>query len=335
MNIPNDTGHPYRLNKFVEYQHEVPSIHYRTLVRYSQDCCNSCSDTVMLAWLVSCTYSEITAAVLFDDLFRHILDEWPRDSDVEAYWARYKDSLIFGNGRHYVKNMDQFPDLIRYFGRLTRNGPLTWLINLCDGTPEENYKRIAKQIGQIKHVGRFATDLFMEAIVHACNQDLLPEYVQIREPSDAIDWKRGGNLTSGVFNIFYQDRDADIFDKEKTLSDIDIPWLNNKLDVIAHKIHKTYPDQDYNIQSFVGKICSFRNLFKGRRYAGYHHDRQLEHLKKYACYRPDHRKLWDYFYFIRQDMFDPKWLGEIGGWAGIRKERTKLWLKEGKTGAES
>ena len=34
LEIPNDSGHPYRLDKFVEYQHNVPSIHYRTLGQY-------------------------------------------------------------------------------------------------------------------------------------------------------------------------------------------------------------------------------------------------------------------------------------------------------------
>lgn len=33
-NIPNDDGKRYRLKKFVEYQHEVPSIHYRVLGEY-------------------------------------------------------------------------------------------------------------------------------------------------------------------------------------------------------------------------------------------------------------------------------------------------------------
>ena len=32
--IPNDDGKYYRLEKFVEYQHEVPSIHYRFLGEY-------------------------------------------------------------------------------------------------------------------------------------------------------------------------------------------------------------------------------------------------------------------------------------------------------------
>ena len=85
---------------------------------------------------------------------------------------------------------------------------------------------------------------------------------------------------------------------------------------------------------FIGKICSFRNLFKNARYGGFHHDRQLQVIKEYEKVLPEYEYLWKECYDLRKTMFDKRFLGELNGWNGIRKERKKLWLTTGLTGAE-
>ena len=48
--IPGDTGGDWRMGKFVEYQHEVPSIHYRVMGNYIVDWVPDRDDAVMMCW---------------------------------------------------------------------------------------------------------------------------------------------------------------------------------------------------------------------------------------------------------------------------------------------
>ena len=69
-NIPGDKGWPWRMNKFVEYQHVVPAIHPMFLDGYmvnNQDNFTK-DDYVWLSWLISCTYNEVTTVFLFERL---------------------------------------------------------------------------------------------------------------------------------------------------------------------------------------------------------------------------------------------------------------------------
>ena len=84
----------------------------------------------------------------------------------------------------------------------------------------------------------------------------------------------------------------------------------------------------------MGKICSFRNLFKASRYGGFHHDRELGVLREYEKTLPQYEDLWDRVFRLRRAMFDERFLGELHNWNGIRKERKKLWLEKGLTGVE-
>ena len=137
-NIPGDTGGEWRLKKFVEYQHEVPSIHYRVLGEYILKQALSKSDAVMMCWYMSATYNEVTC-VLLQEVF-----DWKSRTkqDISQYcqefWDKWKPVLDFGSSRKYAKNMDWFPTLMESFLRMTRKKPYSWLKALCDGSPQEN-----------------------------------------------------------------------------------------------------------------------------------------------------------------------------------------------------
>ena len=172
--------------------------------------------------------------------------------------------------------------------------------------------------------------MFMESILYL--QDYL--HIELTEPSK-LDWQRCANLTSGVLNIVYKDEEANQYDKLKKLPpNVTEEQLTRYLTKIQRRIHETYPDQEDDINLFVGKICSFRNLFKASRYGGFHHDRELGVLRNYENILPDYQYLWDELFELRKSMFPDRFLGELHGWNGIRPERKKLWLRKGLTGVE-
>ncbi len=330
-NIPGDTGKDWRLNKFVEYQHEVPSIHYRVLGNYIVNNFGNeidPDDAVMMCWYMSCTYNEVTC-ILLQRLFAW-RDLTPKTVTgyCNKFWETYKSALDFGSSRKYAKNMDWFPTLMEQFLRVTKKHPYRWLLSFREDNPEKAYKSLYEALLKIPYTGRFATDLFMECILYLNSIFKVPFY----EPSE-LDWKRCSNLTSGLLNIFYKDEEANLYDKTKKLP-VEEELLTKYLNRVQKRIQKTYPDQPSDINLFVGKICSFRNLFKAARYGGFHHDRELGVLRRYEKALPEYQYLWDRVFDLRKTMFPERFLGELHDWDGIRPERKKLWLREGLTGAE-
>ena len=322
-NIPNDTGKDWRLKKFVEYQHEVPSIHYRVMGEYIKRHIVNKDDAVMMCWYMSCTYNEITCALLEEIFNWKALTPKTVSEYCKNFWEQHKENLDFGSSRKYAKNMDWFPKLIESFVRATKKHPYSWLKSF-----NSSYEKLYKSISKIPFTGRFSADLFMESVLYL-NDYFGTSFVA---PSK-LDWKNCSNLTSGLYNIFYMDEEANEFDKSGKLSTTEAD-LTQKLELVQKEIEKVYPEQENDINLFVGKICSFRNLFKSSRYGGFHHDRELGVLKEYERIMPEYQHIWDRIYAIRKDMFEPRFLGELNGWNGIRKERKKLFLTQGLTGVE-
>lgn len=327
-NIPGDSGGDWRLTKFVEYQHEVPSIHYRVLGEYVKRWVKDEDDAIMMCWFMSATYNEVTC-ILLQELFdwRSLTPGTVREYCIR-FWTETKPFLDFGSARKYAKNMDWFPPLMERFIRATRCKPYSLIKRLIQGDPVVDYKSVLNWVSSIPYVGRFAADLFMESIMY------LGEYLDIEliEPSK-LNWKKCSNLTSGLLNIFYYDEEANLYDKTGTLP-VSEELLTRQLETVQKAIEKTYPEQENDINLFVGKICSFRNLFKSARYGGFHHDRELGVLRQYEATLPDFQYLWDRVFRLRKQMFDERFLGELHDWDGIRPERKKLWLREGLTGVE-
>lgn len=326
--IPGDTGGDWRMGKFVEYQHEAPSIHYRVMGNYIVNWVPDRDDAVMMCWYMSTTYNEITC-MLLQELFdwRSLTPKTVRDY-CQRFWQETKPVLDFGSSRKYAKNMDWFPTLMEAFIRTTHRRPYDWLIGLIQGDPVEDYRRVFNAVSALPYTGRFAADLFMESVLY------LGEYlgVELTEPS-LLNWKKCSNLTSGLLNIFYYDEEANEYDKTGKLP-VSEKLLTKKLEIVQRKIENVYPEQDNDINLFIGKICSFRNLFKAARYGGFHHDRELGVLREYEHVLPDFQYIWDRAFDLRKQMFDKRFLGEFHDWDGIRPERKKLWLREGLTGVE-
>ena len=321
-NIPNDNHDDFRLKKFVEYQHAVPEIHFRFLGEYIKAHKLSFDDVILICWLLSVTYNEITVLFLMDFIKNKI-------TDYGQFWIEYKDRLNFGSAKKYNKNNDLFPILMQDFNKETNGKYWEWVEKFITKDSVQTYKNIHNGVEKINNVGRFSADLFLETIVY------LKDYLgmNVSEPFE-LDWKHCANLTSGIYNIFYEDEKANEYDKTGFIEAGAEKFLTEKLKVIQEKIGETYPEQDNEVVMFIGKICSFRNLFKNARYAGFHHDRELGVIRQYEQLFTEYQELWNECYQIRKDIFPNRFLGELHGWNGIRSERKKYWLKYGLTCAE-
>jgi hypothetical protein len=282
---------------------------------------------VMLAWYNSMSYCAITAIFLFNKL------KGIQEKDLDAFWETNKDKLIFASARRYVGSMNWFVPLMKLFHTSIYNQPYEWLkFHAGKGTAQQKYDHIYIHLMKWRYMGRFSVDLFTDAMVQMYEAGL----IDIPFKAEDFEWKNGSNITSGMFNLFYRDEEADLFDKNRTLTNGQIEWLETGLKVVMEAIQNKYPEtsDEKAFQGITQKLCSFRNLWKGARYGGFHHDRQLEQLRKYQKNYPAD-PLWNELFELRKKIYDHELLGEIGGWKGIRKERKKLWLEKGLTGVES
>ena len=329
MNIPNDTGYPYRLLKYVEYHMSVPPIEPATIIPFCERNHLTEDECVLLAWYNSLCYCAPTALFLLRMLPN------PLESSIEDFWSTHKENLLFVSARRYVKNMDWFIPLMKNFCASVSqySTPSNWLKNIVSNArdAETAYTAVYSYLVKWQYMGRFSVELFTDMLVHMWDKNLIS--IPFSSNRAVFEWEDGSNVTSGLLNMFYRDDEADLYDKTHKVTAEQKTFLNEKIAEVQQAIKYYYPDEDVGVSVITPKICSWRNLFKGKRYGGYHHDRQLEQLIHYEAAYPD-CGLWKEIYAIRQQHFPKALLGEWCGWSGVRKERKTLWLREGKTGVE-
>lgn len=328
MVIPNDVGGDWRIWKFVDYQHKVPPIYQSTLTQYAINNNLSDRDCVLLSWYMSVTYSEISAIWLFEVLPINELH------NAETWFEMNNSKMIFGSSKKYNRYKGRFAFLMKQFLEKYGTEPETTLYKIIGvGLEKDLYDRALKFNLEIKECGRFSAELFNECCLFLSEAGLMK--AKMSSPN-SIDWDKGANLTSCMFNLAHKDDLADEYDKLGKLTEemkTYIPKFNSELIRIRDMIWERYPERKVDIPLFTPKLCSFRNLFKSSRYGGFHHDRQLEQILKYKEWYPE-MKTWDGIYEIRKQCFDPVLLGEIHGWSGVRTERKRLWVDKGMTGIE-
>lgn len=330
MIIPKDTGGNYRIDKFVDYQHMVPPIYQGVLSEYSIRKKLSPDDVILLSWYMSVTYSEITAIWLFEKLKIEDL------KDTTKFFEEYNSKMIFGSSKKYNRYCNRFVNLNASFYEQYGCELSKKLYEIIGSNSEKiRYDNVLAYNLKIKDCGRFSAELFNECMLFLSESGLIE--AKMSSPN-SIDWNKGANLTSCMFNLIYKDELADEYDSLGKLTPEMkeyIPLFNEKLLIIKDKIWDKYPNRKVDIPLFTPKLCSFRNLFKRTRYGGFHHDRQLEHIKFYEKVLPKDNEIWGSLYTIRKDIFAHNLLGELNNWDGIRKERKRLWVDYGYTGVEA
>jgi hypothetical protein len=326
-NIPGDTGGDWRMRKLLDYKYYVPYVDMTTIVGYAKMEKLSKDDAIMLAWYHSVAYNEVTAIFLLETLdWREILPK-----DLRLFTEDNLERMEFTSSRIYVKNCGWFIPIMSNFMKTIKRQPYRTFVGIIgSGTPEENYRRLYKEVASWKYMGRFSTELFLLVLIELSRAGILD--FDLKEPG--FFWGDGSNVTSGMLNCLYLDELANDYDKTKKLDKNLIPHLDQGLVELQELSAELYPDMSYEIADLLPRVCAYRNLFKCLRYPGFHHDRQLATLIKYENNYPDLNYIWEDIYNLRRKIYIPEMLGEIGGWDKVRPERKKLFISKGVLGIE-
>lgn len=329
MEIPNDTGHPWRLDKFIEYQYKAKLADLPFLREYAIRQQLSLDECVMLCWYHLAAYGEITSVLLLN-LINH---RFMADKYIDDFWAQHKPNLVFSSSRIYAKSLDWFPHTMKQLSQASNNRPYKWLVGLAgDGDPYQRYTKVYQHLDRWKFLGRFSIENFLTALISMGEHGIIP----LQLNSDFIDWEHGSNLASGIMNVYYLDEEANNYDRTGKLPTGLKDLVIGGAYTIYEAVLERYPNQENtDFAVMLGKMCSYRNLFKAKRYAGYHHDRQLSIIQSYQQSYPEASSLWEEMYDMRKKLYHESLLGEVGGWSGIRKERLKLFTSQGLLGVEN
>lgn len=316
MEIPNDAGGTWRINKLIEYiglfPDEIGPVmrHFFNVYKMDEN------DQVWWILLYSASYCMGTACVLWRELdYRNV-----RKSDLQEFWVNNKGRLLFQSDRRYIKNMNQFNDIAWEFLTRCKRHPWKYLSQFITDDPYETYKNLYKEVSSWKFYGRFGTILFLYNLHKLMGVDL--DY-------NKYDWKTGKTTTAAIFNAFYKDDRADEFEKEAKLSTEEVEWLDKILGKVTNQLKRRYPAKDWTLMGITSDLCSYRKLFKRTRYLGYYVDRQQEELLQLQDSWPEYEKMWNRFWKWREKTIDTKYLGEKLGYSGVRKEHMLAWVARG------
>ena len=311
FNIPNDTGGTWRWDKLVELYRLEDRIQddpspSKVLALWAEYYSLTDEQKAWLSYLYGLTYSTTTAVFIFRC--------FPSLAGIQSkkvlrdFWEKNKSRLYFNRDRRYIKNNDQFVDAIaglRKFEGKTLYENLSWL------TDESIYHRIVKHW---PYFGRHAAFLFFDAYSKMLSNGKCTL-------SSISNWNEARTIAEGLALATYDDELYQRI-KDKKLTGEDFV----KLDALVKRLEQ---DCNANFTDIESTICAYSKLFKGTRYLGYYIDRFEEELDQALNNGYPKNDLYVLFH-LRKKVTPPEYLGECSGWSGIRKERCKLWLKEGR-----
>lgn len=316
MKIPNDTGGNWRKNKLIEYIGSFPDEIGPVMRRYFLTTQADKDQQVWWVLLYSACYCMGTACVLAEELDYKTL----KPKQLRRFWEENKPRLIFQSDRRYIKNMNQFNDIVAEFIKRSHRQPWSYISQFIKNTPQETYKALYSEVSSWKYYGRFGTILFLYN---------LNKLLGVELDSTDYDWKTGKTTTAAIFNAYYEDDKADDFEADGKLTQEQVQFLDTTLQKVIKILKKRYPDKVWTIMGVTSDLCSYRKLFKQSRYLGYYVDRQQEELIWLQKQWPEYSALWQDIWGWRQEFIDPQYLGELQGWSGVQKERMKSWAERG------
>lgn len=102
------------------------------------------------------------------------------------------------------------------------------------------------------------------------------------------------------------------------------PETVNRVEKYAIDIHEHLTAHDIHVSLFElqGLLCNYKEMLYGRFYPGAGHDEELDYLRDFG--QDFDTRPW---FESRKRIFKHKYLGEIGGWDGIRDDEGKRWMQ--------
>lgn len=294
-----------RINEFVKYHINGDGECNNTVLKaWAEEHGLSLQERYELSFFFSVTYCVESAVVMF-------LDRKSMLEDIPGWIAKNKQKLIFQSDRKYIRMKDSFERVLRFFLRISSAEDFENRVSVAGII---SLKKAIPYVSSWELFGRFSAFLFLETFVELTGKPI---------ENASIEWKKGNTATSGLLDIFGYDQMADGFDKTGRLS-FPEGKMDEMLSVVLREISRSGGDP--NVTKVETSLCAYRKFYKGSRYNGFYLDRMLGEIR---AMQHDFPGISQELLSIRGRHFPAKYLGEKGGWDGIRTEMKKLYRESG------
>lgn len=261
------------------------------------------AERITLCYFFSITYCVESSIVLFQA--REAIYNNP-----EAWAEANKDKIIFQSDRKYIRMKNSFQRCLDF-----------WADNMAEiqkisSVAEIDLTSWIEKVEKWPLFGRFSAYLYLETVAWLLDVPVI---------NAEMEWENGATATSGLMHIFEYDEAAEDYDKTRKLKKpFTHEYMEKLVKIVLSAITATGGDD--NITKVETSLCAYRKFFKGTRYNGYYLDRMLEEI---ITMKKDFPEISKELIMIRCKAFPAEYLGEIGGWTGIRKGLKKAYQRTG------
>lgn len=280
---------------------------------------NNIEKAYWLAFLYSTCYAAPTAWVMLKTMPPYGAIS---ENELENWWIKNKQRLLFTTDRSKVKNFDKFVPMVLSYKKLLGDHQQQKMEELKGITPEETYNNVYKYFGQIYYVGRFSLFLITEVINVLTNYPMIPTGLDLTEAESC----RNGLCYAIGADSWVHFHGA----KGKGwagLSNDQYSYLYGMLNKLIVESKNGCPELDINYWNVETTLCAYKKYYWNTRYLGFYLDRQLAGLIEMAKRFPELGEDWKLFFEARRNLFDPNYLGELHNWTNIRKSKMGLPLE--------
>ena len=273
-----------------------------------------------IAYLYSCCYCVPTVY--------YIYNEFPDYENVDVrrlawWWKNNKNKLLFQTDRAKVKNFDLFVKMFESYMDHVGESQKKTFESFQGKTLQETYNNLYDFCGDFYYFGRYTLFLYLESIYTLTGLPMEPT---------GLDLKNAESCRNGLCYALGQDNwvkfHGDQGKNWKGLNDEKYNFLNENLSGLVNELKEENPKGGINYWNIETSLCAYKKLFWKSRYLGYYIDRLMVEIKimeESVKEGVDWSVLWDF----RKEFFNKKYLGEFGGWKGIRKKMFGYGLYEG------
>jgi hypothetical protein len=282
-----------------------------------------------LAYLYGITYSAPSAYYIFQEFPDYENVDVPR---LQRWWDTHKKQVLFQSDRLKVKNFNMVIKMFESYRTLMGDSQQASYKVAYDKYLQSNtsrhpstptlysaYDAAYGHARQLYYFGRFSLFNYLEAVTQLSDYKMDATNLYLQEAE---------SCRNGLCYASSMDKQITV---HHTISEekIDYRQLDLMLCKMKKELERENPELPVSFFNLETVLCAYKKLFWKTRYLGYYIDRLQEEIQKMEQSVPagvDWSILWDF----RREYFQPRWLGEIGGWKGIRKERSNIVMDAGK-----
>lgn len=220
-------------------------------------------------------------------------------------WRR----LRYNTDRKYEKGhlVEMFLSYKELIGDQSQEQFFSGLLQSND--PVRNFHRVWRELLKLRRFGRYAVYIYTEALARCMGMPIQADTAFLKEAKSS----RNG--------LCYALSRKDWVDAP--VSSIDFSVLEAETSKLMRELEQENPGLRVDYWLMESVMCAFKGHFrttKGR-YIPFYVDRMLEEIHQLELLEPEATKgiAWEVLHQFRWATFPPEFLGELGGWDGIRK----------------